>query len=171
MKRITILALMIFLTSAVSLQAQRIAVVDLGQILETSSDYKAAQEELDKIAARWRQEIAQEYDVIKGMYNKYQAEQVLMSDDMRKEKEEEIMKKEKEVRELQKARFGPEGSLFRKRQDLVEPIQQKVYGAVEEFASKKGFDFVFDKSSSTGILFSNPDFDKTEDVLRMLRGE
>lgn len=171
MKRITILALMIFLASAISVQAQRIAVVDLGSILETSSDYKAAQDELDKIAARWRQEIAQEYDVIKGLYNKYQAEQVLMSDDMRKQKEDEIMKKEKEVRELQKARFGPEGSLFRKRQDLVEPIQQKVYGAVEEFASKKGYDFVFDKASSTGILFSNPDYDKTEDVLKMLRGE
>jgi len=168
MKRFTILTMMLLMVSAVSLQAQRIAVVDLGKVLNTSSEYKAAQDELDKIAARWRQEIAQEYDVIKGLYNKYQAEQVLMSDEMRKQKEEEIMQKEKEVRDLQKARFGPEGSLFRKRQDLVEPIQQKIYGAVEDFADKRGYDFVFDKSSATGILFSKPSFDKTEDLLKIL---
>ena len=145
--------------------------MDLNVILDSSSEYQEAQKDLDGIAARWRQEIAQEYDVIKGLYNKYQAEQVLMSEEMRAEKEDEIMKKEKEVRDLQKARFGPEGSLFKKRQELIQPIQQRVYGAVEEFASKRGYDFIFDKDSATGILFSNPDFDKTDDVLRLLRGE
>lgn len=147
-----------------SATAQRIAYVDIAAVLESLPEYNKAQDDLDQTAAKWRQEIAQEYDKIKGMYNKYQAEQVLMSDDMRQQKEDEIMEAEKMVRELQKKKFGPEGALFKKRQDLVKPIQEKVYTAIEEYAGEKGFDFIFDNNGSTGMIFANPRYDKTDDI-------
>jgi outer membrane protein len=150
-------------------QAQRIAVVDVNKILESIDEYQAAQQELDQIASKWRQDIAQEYDKIKGMYNSYQAEQVLLSDEARRQREEEIMAKEKEVRDLQKTYFGPEGQLFKRRQDLVRPIQDKVYAAIESYAQDRGYDLVLDKSSASGILFNNPDYDKTEDIMNRLK--
>lgn len=148
--------------------AQKIASVDVNKILEKMEDYKAAQTELDQLAAKWRQDIAQEYDVIKGLYSRYQAEQVLMSDDMRKSKEDEIMQKEKEVREMQRKKFGPEGELFKKRQSLVQPIQDKVYDAIEDFAKDRSLDFIFDKSSASGIIFSNSRYDRTDDIMKKL---
>jgi len=151
-----------------NMKAQRIAVCDINTVLESLDDYKQAQTELDKLASQWRQDIAQEYDKIKGMYNAYQAEQVLMSEEMRKDKEDEIMNAEKRVRELQKNKFGPEGALFKKRQDLVRPIQEKVYNAIEDFAAQKGYDFIFDAATSTGIIFANPKYDKTDDIKREL---
>ncbi len=151
-----------------SLSAQRIAVVDINAVLESLSEYQTAQQELDKIAAEWRQEIAKEYDVIKSMYNKYQAEQVLLSDEVRKQREEEIVGKEKAVREMQKQRFGPEGALFKRRQALVQPIQDKVYSTIEDYASAQDFDFILDKGGASGILFANSRFDKTEDIIRRL---
>lgn len=150
-------------------EAQRIAYVDVSQIMESIDEYKKAQDELDRIAATWRQEIDQEYDKIKGMYNRYQTEQVLLSDSERKDREDEIMESEKRVRQMQKSKFGPDGELFKKRQDLVEPIQDKVYGAIEEYANDKGFDFIFDKSGAAGIIFSNPRYDKTEDIIDMVK--
>ena len=152
-----------------TLSAQKVAVVDINLILESLDDYKSAQTEVDKIAARWRQEIEQEFDKVKGMYNKYQAEQVLMSEEMRQQQEQEILTKEKDIREMQKAKFGPEGELFKRRQDLVRPIQEKVYGAIEDYAKERGFDFIFDKSSATGMIFSNNEFDKTDDILKRLK--
>ena len=149
--------------------AQRIAIVDVTQILESLDTYKEAQTQLDKSAAEWRQEIAQEYDAIKGLYSRYQAEQVLLSDDQRKQREDEIMSKERTVRELQKQRFGPEGDLFEKRQDLIQPIQEKIYNAIEEFADDRNYDFIFDKGGSAGLLFVNPQFDKTEDILKLVK--
>ncbi|MBK8557573.1 MAG: OmpH family outer membrane protein [Lewinellaceae bacterium] len=148
--------------------AQRIAYVDVTDILESLPEYQKAQEQLDKIATQWRQEIAVEQDKIKGMYSKYQAEQVLLSEDMKKQREEEIMNKEKEVRELQRVKFGAEGSLFKKREELVRPIQDRVYGAIQQFAEDKGFEFIFDKGSASGMLFADKRYDKTADVKAML---
>ena len=161
-----IICLVLIFSTTQFAHAQRVAVIDLVKILDSSNDYKTAQNELDKLAMRWRQEIAQEHDKIKSMYNKYQAEQVLMSEDLRKEKEEEIMTKEKEVRELQKKKFGPEGELFKKRQDLVKPIQERVYSVIEDFATKKGFDVVFDTEGN--IIYYDSRYDKTEDILTEL---
>ena len=150
------------------LNAQKIAYVDVNKILEGLDEYQAAQAELDRLSNQWRQEIAQEYDKIKGMYNRYQAEQVLLSDEARKQKEEEIVAKEKEVRDMQKSRFGPEGMLFKKRQELVRPIQDRVYAAIEEYANERDYDFIFDRSGGAGMIFSNPQYDKTEDVIKRL---
>ncbi len=165
----SLLGLAFILTFGYSVQAQKFAYVDVSKILESVPEYNQAQTELDNLASKWRQEIAQEYDKIKSMYNRYQAEQVLLSDESRQQKEEEIMAKEKEVRDLQKAKFGPEGALFQKRKELVQPIQDRVYAAIEDFATSRGFDFIFDKGSATGMIFSNPKFDKTEDIIKKMK--
>jgi outer membrane protein len=149
--------------------AQRIAYVDVTAVLESLPDYQKAQEQLDKVATQWRQEIAQEQDKVKGMYSKYQAEQVLLSEEMKKTREEEILNKEKEVREMQRQKFGPEGSLFKKREELVKPIQDKVYSAIQKFAEDKGFEYVFDKGSSSGMLYADKKNDKTEDIKNLLK--
>jgi outer membrane protein len=148
--------------------AQRFAVIDVAAVLEGMADYKAAQAEIDKVAALWQQEIAQEMDKIKSMYNKYQAEEVLLSEDAKRTREEQIIKKEEEVRELQKRRFGPEGDLFKRRQQMVTPIQDKVFGNLQAYADEKGYDIILDKSSAAGILFVGPNFDKTEEVKKRL---
>ena len=169
MVKSTVFALLLTLGFAFTANAQRIAYVDVKVILESIDEYQKAQNELDQIAATWRQEIAQEYDKIKGQYNRYQAEQVLMSDDARRQKEEEIMEMEKRVREMQKDKFGPEGALFERRKELVQPIQDRVYAAIENYASDKGYDFIFDKSGSAGMIFASPSYDKTNEVLDRLR--
>ena len=153
---------------AFTMQAQRIAIVDVNDILSSLPEYAKAQDEIDVVAKAWQQEIAQEYDKIKSMYNEYQAEQVLMSNDMKTQKEEEIMAKEKEVREMQKRKFGPEGELFQKRQELVQPIQDKVFEAIKQYSDERGYDIVLDKSSNTGILFTSEKFDKTDDIKKRL---
>lgn len=149
--------------------AQRIAYVDVTAVLENMPEYQKAQEQLDKVATQWRQEIAQEQDKVKGMYSKYQAEQVLLSEEMKKTREEEILNKEKEVREMQRQKFGPEGALFKKREELVKPIQDKVYAAIQKFAEDKGFEYVFDKGSSSGMLYADKKNDKTEDIKNLLK--
>ncbi|HFA49484.1 MAG TPA: OmpH family outer membrane protein [Bacteroidetes bacterium] len=165
----TIFALLLMVSFSFTANAQRMAVVDVKTILESIQEYQQAQTELDELAARWRTEIAQEYDKIKGEYNRYQAEQVLLSDDARKQKEDDIMAMEKKVREMQKERFGPNGMLFEKRKELVQPIQDRVYAAIESYADDRGYDFIFDKSGSAGIIFSNPEYDKTNDVVDRIR--
>jgi outer membrane protein len=163
--------LVLAFTATAATHAQRIAIVDINAVLEGMDDYETAQSELDRIASEWRQEIAQEYDKIKALYNKYQTEQVLLSDEARTEREDEIMEMETQVRELQKNRFGPEGALFKKRQDLIRPIQEEVYGAIEDYANDRGYDFIFDKGGSGGLIFSNPEYDKTDDIKRKVGAE
>ena len=160
-------ATMLFLTLSVS--GQKVAVIDVSQVLASLPDYKKAQEDLDKVAQKWRGEIAQQQDGIKGMFNRYEAEKVLMSEDAKKKREDEIIVKEKEVREAQRVKFGPEGELFRKRQELVKPIQDKVYAAIEKFANEKGYDLVLDKGSSAGLIFVNATYDKTQSIIDMVK--
>lgn len=162
-------ALLAVLLSTGAAIGQRIACVDINRVLESVPEYTTAQNELDALSERWRQEIAQEYDKIKGMYSRYQAEQVLLSNEARQKREEEIMAREKDVRDMQRARFGPEGSLFQRRQELVRPIQDKIYASIEQYAAERGFDFIFEKGGSAGIIFSSPQYDKTDDIIRMIK--
>lgn len=161
--------LIVALAFTIPAQAQKLAIVDINQVLNTLPEYKQAQDNLDKMAQRWRSEIAQQQDAIKGMYSKYQAEQVLLNDDARKQREEEIVAKERDVRENQRVKFGPEGELFKKRQEMVKPIQDKVYAAIERFAADRGYDLILDKSSSAGIIFANNTYDKTQLIIEMVK--
>jgi outer membrane protein len=153
---------------SLSASAQRIAIVDINEVLGSFPDYQVAEKQIDKAASEWRQEIAQEYDQIKAMYNKYQAEQVLLNEDQKTQRENEIMAAETAVRETQKKRFGPEGDLFNKRQEMVSPIQDKVYSAIEDFAADRGYDIIFDKGGAAGLLFVTEEYDKTEEVKKRL---
>lgn len=162
------LSILCSLVITASAMSQQTVIVDVADILASMPEYTAAQSELDRVAATWNQEIAQEYDKIKSMYNKYQAEQILLSDEMKKNREEEIMTKENQVRELQRTKFGPEGQLFDKRQQLVSPIQDRVYAAIESYANEQGIDIILDKSSASGILFANERFDKTSNIKKKL---
>jgi outer membrane protein len=164
-----ILLIGIFITSfAFNSSAQRVAIVDVSSILENMSEYKTAQTELDKIAKQWRQVIVKEQDKLKAMYNEYEAESVLMTEEMKKQKGDEIMEKEKAIREMQKGYFGPKGELFQKRQELVQPIEDKVFAAITEYAEDRGFDVVLDKSSGPGVLFVSEKYDKTQDIKKKL---
>lgn len=169
MKKNTILAIISVLILSAHANAQKIAVIDMTKIMDAVPEYKQANDDLEKIATKWRSDIAVEYDKIKGMYNKYSAEQVLLSEEQKKQREDEIMNKEKEVREMQKDKFGPEGALFKKRQDLVKPIQEMVYSSIEKYAASRGYDFIFDKGSASGLIFSSSANDKTDDVIKELK--
>jgi outer membrane protein len=168
--KISTLVAILGLFAVGTVSAHRIAVVDIQAILESLDEYQNSQKELDRIAAEWRQEISQEYDKIKILYNKYQAEQVLLSEDARKKREDEIVEAETLVRQMQKDYFGPEGSLFQKRQNLVRPIQDRVYGAIESYADDRGYDFIFDKAGAGGLIYSNSEYEKTTDIIRRLNG-
>lgn len=166
MKKVFLLLAVILFTAQV--QAQRYCVIDSKYILENLPEYKQAQTKLDEASAQWQKEIDAKLQDVDRMYKSYQAEQVMLSDDMKKKREDEIIKKEKEAKDLQKKRFGFEGDLFKKRQELVKPVQDKVYNAVQKLASSKSYDVIFDKSADLSIFYSDPKIDKSDDVLKDL---
>lgn len=167
MKKIILVAIVVLTTASVSF-AQKMGYVDTDYILGKIPEYKAAQAEIDKTSVDWQKEIEAKYGEIDKLYKIYQAESVLLTDDMRKKRENEIINKEKEVKDLQKARFGVDGELFKKRMELVKPIQDKVYNAVKQVAEKSGLAFIFDKAGQVALLYSNSKYDKSEDVLTFM---
>jgi outer membrane protein len=167
MKKLILTAFSVLLLSGISV-AQKIGYVDTDYILTHIPEYKAAQAEIDKTSVDWQKEIEAKYGEIDKLYKIYQAESVLLTDDMKKKRENEIINKEKEVKELQKARFGVDGELFKKRMELVKPIQDKVYSAVKQVAERSGLAFIFDKAGQVSLLYSNSKYDKSEDVLTFM---
>ncbi len=148
--------------------AQRYAIIDSKYILEKLTEYKDAQKKLDQFSEQWQQEIDQKQTMVDKMIKEYDAEQVMLSDELKKKREDELYNKEKELRDLQKKRFGFEGDLFKKRQELIKPIQDKVYNAVQKLAVDKQYELILDKSEGITIIFADPKLDKSEDVLRYM---
>ncbi len=146
-------------------QSQKYAYVDTQYILDNIPEFQDAQDELDEISKGWQKEIEASYDEVSEMYQKYQAESVLLPDDIKRKREEEIVNKEKEVKNLQRKYFGAEGELYKKRQELVKPIQEKVYNAIESIAATNNYSFVFDKAGGMTLLYGNPKYDISDDVL------
>ena len=167
MKKLLILATC-FLLVAVSTKAQRYGIIDSKYILDKLPEYKEAQKLLDQFSEQWQQEIDQKQAIVDKMFKEYDAEQVMLSDVLKKKREDELYNKEKELRDLQKKRFGFEGDLFKKRQELIKPIQDRVYNAVQKLAVEKQYDFILDKSEGITVIFADPKLDKSEDVLREL---
>jgi outer membrane protein len=165
MKKILLIAA-IFFTAALSANAQRYAVIDSKYILGKLTEYKEAQTKLDKFSEQWQQEIDAKQAALDKMYKDYDAEQIMLPDDLKKKREDELFNKEKEVRDLQKKRFGFEGDLFKKRQELIKPIQDKVYTAIQKLAIDKSYDFILDKSEGITVIFADPKLDRSEDVLK-----
>ena len=167
MKKIILSIVALFICSHLAF-SQKMGYVDTDYILSNIPEYKAAQAEMDKISVDWQKEIEAKYGEIDKLYKIYQAESVLLTDDMKKKRENEIINKEKEVKELQKQRFGVDGELFSKRMELVKPIQDKVYSAVKQVAERAGLAFIFDKAGQVALLYSNSKYDKSEDVLTFM---
>ncbi|MBP6431865.1 MAG: OmpH family outer membrane protein [Ferruginibacter sp.] len=148
--------------------AQRYCVIDSKYILEKVPQYKEAQEKLDQFSIQWQQEIDQKQTAVDKMLKDFDAEAIMLSDELKKKREDEIYNKEKELRDLQKKRFGFEGDLFKKRQELIKPIQDRVYNAVQKLAVDKQYDFILDKSEGITVIFADPKLDRSDDVLRNL---
>jgi outer membrane protein len=148
--------------------AQRYAVIDSKYILEKIPEYKEAQQKLDQFSQMWQQEIDKKSADLDRMYKNYDAEQVMLSDELKKKREDELYNSEKELRDLQRKRFGFEGDLFKKRQELIKPIQDKVYNAIQKLAVAKLYDFILDKSEGITVIFADPKLDKSDDVLKEL---
>jgi outer membrane protein len=168
MKKLLVLLFLIPLFSFHS-RAQKFAFVDSEYILENMSEYRDAQDVLDKLSLDWQKEIELKFAAIDKMYKDFQAEAVLLPDDIKKKRQDDIVAKEKEAKDLQKKRFGKDGDLFKKRKELVKPIQDKVATAIEEVANANGYAIIFDKSSSgVTMLYANSKYDKSDDVLDKL---
>ena len=166
MKKILLLLAISFLTF--SIQAQKFAYVDTDYILNKIPDFKQAQDKLDGLSADWQKEIENKYADVEQMYRAYQQEQVLLTDDMKEKREEAIIKKETDAKNLQKKYFGTEGSLYLKRQELIKPIQDKIYDAIQQLAADNKYAIVFDSSSDLIMLYKNNNYDKSDKVLELM---
>lgn len=164
----TLLLLIAFVGLAVASQAQRYAIIDTKYILSKIPEYRDADKKLQLVGEQWQKEIDDKQAQLDKMYKNYEAEAFMLTDELKKKREDELFTREKEVRELQKRRFGYEGDLFKERQKLVKPVQDKVYNAVQKMAISKAYDFVLDKSEGITIIFADPKLDKSEDVLKEL---
>jgi outer membrane protein len=160
---IPVIATILFSLTAV---AQRYAVIDTKYILDKMPEYKEAQKKLDQFSEQWQQEIEIKQRELDQLYRNFEAEQVMLSEELRRKREDELFNREKELRDLQKKRFGFEGDLFKKRQELVKPLQDKVYNAVQKLAVARQYDFILDKSEGITVIFADPKLDKSDDILR-----
>lgn len=167
MKKILLIALLAVAVSSNS-NAQKYAIIDTKFILSKMPEYVDADKKLQQVSEQWQKEIDGLQAELNNMYKNYDAEQYMLSDDLKKKREDELFNKEKELRDLQKKRFGYEGDLFKERERIVKPIQDKVYNAVQKMAVAHGYDFVLDKSEGITIIFADPKLDKSEDVIKEL---
>ena len=164
MKRnIFLIALLLF--AAIQVNAQKFAYVDTQYILDNIPEFAEAQSQLDEISAQWQKEVEAKLAEVDKMYKDYQTQSVLLPDDLKKKKEQEIVDREKEAKNLQRTRFGKDGDLFKKRQELVKPIQEKIYNAIQELATNNNYAVVFDKGGSLNMMYANPKYDISDEVL------
>lgn len=147
------------------LNAQRYAIIDTKYILGKIPEYKTAELRLQQTSETWQKEIDGKQAALDKMYKDYEAEKVMLSNELQKKREDELFNKEKEIRDLQKRRFGYEGDLFKERQKLIKPLQDKVYNAVQKLAVARSYDFILDKSEGITVIFADPKLDKSDDIL------
>jgi outer membrane protein len=167
MKKLVLIVLAVIGFSWISV-AQKMAFIDTEYIMENIPAYKAAQNQLDQLSGQYQKELESIHAEIEQMYKDFQAESVLLSEDMKRKREDVIITKEKDYKQLQKKYFGPNGDLFKKRQGLVKPIQDDVFNAVQEIANEGSYSIIFDKAGGTTLFFTNPKFDLSDQVLQKL---
>lgn len=165
MKRILAIAIVLTMSS-VAVFGQKYAYVDTKYILSNMPEFAEAQKQIDEVSISWQKDIEEKFAEIDALYKKYKNEAPLLTQDMKKRRENEIFQKEKEAKELQKKRFGNDGDLFKKREEMIRPIQDKVYNSIEKRALQKSFVFVFDRSDNSNILYADPKIDISNDVLK-----
>lgn len=162
-----IISVLIIVICNVTSFAQSLAYVDSEYILKHIPEYSSAQKQLDALSEQWQKDIDNKFLEVEEMYKTYQADQVLLTDEMKKRREEEISIKEKEAKELQQKRFGYEGELFQQRIKLIKPVQDRIAKIIEEYAAREGLDIIIDKNSVT-MLFARPNYDRSNDIITRL---
>lgn len=167
MKKLVVILVLSVVGSSAAM-AQRFAYVDTEYILKHIPEYLAAQKQLDALSVQWQEEVDARFADIETLYKKYQEDQVLLSEEMRRKREDEIVLKEREAREFQRQKFGFEGDLFQERVKLVEPIQERVAQAIQTIATDQSLDIVLDKGSEVTFLYANPRLDRSDDVITRL---
>jgi outer membrane protein len=163
MKKLFVLLVLVVLANITG--AQKYAVIDTKYILSKIPEYVDADKKLAAVSEQWQKEIDDLQSVLDQMYKNYDAEQYMLSEDLKKKREDELFNKEKQVRDLQKKRFGYQGDLFKEREKLVKPIQDRVYNAIQKMAVARGYDFILDKSEGITVIFADPKLDKSNDIL------
>lgn len=166
MKNLLFLILIVFGTSFAN--AQKYGYIDSDYILANVPEYAEAKDKLNKLADRWTKEIEDRYDVIKLKKENFAREEVLLPAEERQKRKEDIEKLETEAMEMQKMRFGVNGDYFQKRQELIKPIQDRVYDAMQKVASKRNYTFVFDKANQSNLVYADGKFDLSDEVLKEL---
>ena len=156
------------LVSAMSMQAQKFALVDMEYILKSIPAYERANEQLSQVSKQWQAEVEALNTEAQTLYKNYQNEVVFLSQEQKKQRQDAIVEKERQAADLKKQYFGPEGELFKKRTALMSPIQEEIYNAVKDVADQRGYQLVLDRASDTGIIFGSPKIDISSDVLRKL---
>ena len=164
----TLISILFFLAIGFGATAQKMAYIDTDYILGKLPAYEQANQQLDELSQKWHQRIEQAYAEVQQMFKQYQAEEALYSDDMKKRKEDELLAKEQAIRELENKYFGPEGELFKKRQELIAPIQDELFEAVKTVADQGNYAIVFDKASGVNIIYAQERYDISDDVLKIL---
>lgn len=167
MKKIFLGAILV-LASGLSAFAQKYCVIDSKYILDKVPEYSNAQKQLDGISENWQKEVDQKMEAVDQMYKSYQAEKAMLDEKMRAKREEQIIAKEKEAKELQKKYFGYEGELFKRRQSMIKPIQDRVFNSVQQYATTKGYEIVYDKSGGITIFYADPKLDKSDEILKLI---
>jgi len=163
--RVLIITITLSLTGFTNTFAQKFAYVDSYYILKSIPEYQNAQNEIDELSKTWQAEIEAMFTQVEQMYKAYQADAVLLPEDLKKKREDEIIKTEREAKDLQRKRFGQDGDLFKKRQELIKPIQEKIFNAIEEIATKQNYAFIFDKASGPTIMYINARYNISDEVL------
>ena len=149
-------------------QAQKFAYVDSKYILSHIPEYQQAQAEINKLSSQWQKDIENKYETIAKLETSLQAEKILLTDEMKQKREQEIESKRQEAKDMQKSKFGINGELFKKREELVKPIQDQIYEAIQEVASTSALMVVFDKASDSNMLYTNPKHDISDKVLKKM---
>jgi len=167
-KVILLIVLAIGLSLSTFAQQQRNGYIDSEYILGNIPEYKEAQKELDRLAANWQKDIEKRFASIDSMYKKYQVEAITLPENLKQKREEAIIKAEQDAKDLQKKRFGKDGDLFKKREELVKPIQDRVFNAIEAIAKDRGYAFIFDVAGSMTIVYADPKFDLNDMVMQRL---
>lgn len=167
MKKSGVILAMFLLTSAFTF-AQKYAFVDSDYIRKNIPAFNTAQEQLDNLSKQWEKEISDGYAVVEQMFKSYQSESVLLSQEMKARREEAIVNKEKEIKDLQNKYFGMEGELFKRREELIKPIQDEILKAIKTIAVDGSYAVIFDSSAGGNILFANPKYDISDQVLETL---
>lgn len=162
------LSVLLVLSGTLAAVAQRYCIIDSKYILERVPEYKDAQDKLDALSKTWQTEVDNRMADIDRLYKSYQAERAMLSDEVRKKREDEIVTKEKAAKDLQKKYFGYEGDLFKKRQELVKPVQDRVFNAVQKLSQQKGYDMVLDKAGGVTLFYADPKLDRSDDVLKLM---